>query len=67
MTRIKIFRLFLALSTSLWLTACDTEHLTQTQPQSQSRSMIIGGVPVHDKDFKLQPTSSTHQLSVIRD
>lgn len=36
----------------LLLTACDAKDNIH-QPKTQSRSMIIGGMPVHDQDYKL--------------
>lgn len=37
------------------LFGCDSEQINR--PKAETRSMIIGGVPVHERDYKL-PTSS---------
>lgn len=34
------------------LTACDAKK-ELNQPRTEARTMIIGGVPVHDRDYKL--------------
>lgn len=49
-------------SSMLLMTACDTEYLTENQTESRTR--IIGGVPVHDQDFKLA-TQSTEQTQHV--
>lgn len=36
----------------LLLTACDSKD-TVNQPKTQTRSMIIGGMPVNDHDYKI--------------
>ncbi|WOE32823.1 MULTISPECIES: NF038215 family lipoprotein [unclassified Acinetobacter] len=37
------------------LTACDSKQ-NFNQPRTETmRTMIIGGVPVHDRDFKINP------------
>ncbi|WP_180081268.1 NF038215 family lipoprotein [Acinetobacter sp. YH12201] len=38
----------------LLLTACD-EKDDYNKPKTEVRSMIIGGVPVHDQDYRLAP------------
>lgn len=40
---------------SFSLVACDTQTATE-QLQLEARTMIIGGVPVHDKDYKIDET-----------
>ncbi len=35
----------------LSLTACDNDHVNK--PRTELRTMIIGGVPVHDHDYRL--------------
>lgn len=42
-----------------WLAACDT-----TDHMNKPRTMIIGGVPVHDHDYKLLPPSTPTQQSL---
>ncbi|WP_349928883.1 NF038215 family lipoprotein [Acinetobacter sp. A1-4-2] len=36
----------------LLLTACDAKD-DYNKPKTEVRSMIIGGVPVHDQDYRL--------------
>lgn len=36
------------------LLACDAKK-DLNQPETEARTMIIGGVPVHDRDYKLPP------------
>ena len=36
----------------LLLTACDAKD-DYNKPKTEVRTMIIGGVPVHDRDYKL--------------
>ncbi len=38
----------------LLLTACDAKD-DYNKPKTEVRSMIIGGVPVHDQDYRLAP------------
>lgn len=40
------------------LSGCD-DHLNK--PKTDTRSMIIGGVPVHDHDYKMLDSSFTAQ------
>ncbi|WP_174493149.1 NF038215 family lipoprotein [Acinetobacter sp. Marseille-Q1623] len=35
------------------LVSCSAQESTAQKMQEQSRTMIIGGVPVHDKDYRL--------------
>lgn len=44
----------------LSLTACDTQTSGQQQ-QIEARTMIIGGVPAHDKDYKLSPSTTLNE------
>lgn len=37
---------------SFFIVGCDVVEQA-SEPQFESRTMIIGGVPVHDKDYKL--------------
>jgi hypothetical protein len=43
---------------SLWMAACDTTDELH-RPEEQ-RTMIIGGVPAHDQDYKL----TRHELAL---
>lgn len=38
------------------LQACDVKDPSHT-PKTQLRTMIIGGMPVHDRDFKISEKS----------
>mgnify|MGYP003483377374 FL=1 len=40
------------------IVACDTQQTTQ-QHKTESRTMIIGGVPAHDKDYKVDKSENT--------
>jgi hypothetical protein len=42
----------------LGLSGCDD---AMNKPKTETRSMIIGGVPVHDRDFKQIDSSFTAQ------
>jgi hypothetical protein len=42
----------LCLGLSLTLSACDIKN-DYNKPKTQVRSMVIGGMPVHDQDYKI--------------
>lgn len=50
-----IFGMFLSLN----LLGCDTQ-VTSNTAKAEPRTMIIGGVPAHDKDFKRAEIVSVH-------
>jgi hypothetical protein len=42
------------------LTACDsTEHFNK--PRTEQRSMVIGGMPAFDQDYKITETAQTEK------
>ncbi|WP_171334204.1 NF038215 family lipoprotein [Acinetobacter sp. CFCC 10889] len=48
----KISTIFSLLFTVI-IVGCSTQESTTSKAQQHSRTMIIGGVPVHDKDYRL--------------
>ncbi len=42
------------------IVACDTQQTAQ-QHKIESRTMIIGGVPAHDKDYKVDKLENTQE------
>lgn len=46
----KTFALVMISMTALLLTACDSK--SPFKPKTELRTMIIGGVPVHERDYK---------------
>lgn len=51
------YRLCLVFGVSLLIMGCDTAE-TLNQPRAETRTMIIGGMPVHDHDYKVLQTES---------
>ncbi|MDY6456575.1 NF038215 family lipoprotein [Acinetobacter faecalis] len=42
------------------IVACDTQQTAQ-QHKTESRTMFIGGVPAHDKDYKVDKLENTQE------
>ena len=47
----------LSLSMLLLMTACENKN-DYNKPNTEVRSMVIGGVPVHDQDYRLSQLSA---------
>ena len=54
----RILLYVLLLSSGMGLMGCDFKN--DVQPPKAARSMSIAGVPVYEKDFKLQPLSANN-------
>lgn len=63
----KTLPLSILMVTALLLTACDAKDPFKPktdllEPNKEMRTMIIGGVPVHDKDYKLPEVLLTENI-----
>ena len=60
------FGLCLTLIVSMLLTGCDTTD-SLNKPSEKTRTMIIGGMPVHDHDYKVMQTESAWNEASAQD
>lgn len=58
------YAIIMSLSLVPFIQACDIKDPTN-KPKTEARTMIIGGVPVHDRDFKI--TQKTMLVANIED
>ncbi|NNG99888.1 NF038215 family lipoprotein [Acinetobacter sp. ANC 5414] len=49
----------------LLLTACDAKD-DYNKPKTEVRTMIIGGVPVHDSDYRLSQLSASENTQRLQ-
>ena len=56
----------LCMSMLLLLTACDIKN-DYNKPKTEVRTMIIGGMPVHDHDYKTARLSALDTQSPTRE
>lgn len=49
----------------LLLTACDAKD-DYNKPKTEVRTMIIGGIPVHDSDYRLSQLNSRETKPVVQ-
>ncbi len=60
----KILSVGLSACLLLLLTACDAKD-DYNKPKTEARSMIIGGVPVYDQDYRLAQLNVRENSPVV--